>query len=76
MLEEESAAPSDLSGAPTSSDGTSEAAELEQKMPVPAPVIAQAKTGMDDDGEVESHTAAHERGSGDAPSAKNAGAGG
>ncbi|KAE9023033.1 hypothetical protein PF005_g5225 [Phytophthora fragariae] len=57
-------------------DADSEAAELEQKMPVPAPVIAQAKTSMDDGGEVESHAAARERGSGDAPGAKNAGAGG
>ncbi|GMF57552.1 unnamed protein product [Phytophthora fragariaefolia] len=45
-------------------------------MPVPAPVIAQANTGMDDDVEVERHAGARERGSGDAPSTKNAGAGG
>ncbi|KAE9047516.1 hypothetical protein PR002_g990 [Phytophthora rubi] len=55
-------------------DAASEAAELEQKMPVPVPVIAQAKTSMDDGGEVESHAAARERGSGDTPGAKNGGA--
>ncbi|KAG6620838.1 Integrase catalytic core protein [Phytophthora cinnamomi] len=57
-------------------DAASEAADLEQNMPVPAPDVAQAKTGMDVGGEVESHAAARERGSGDAPDAKNAGAGG
>ncbi|GMF45975.1 unnamed protein product [Phytophthora fragariaefolia] len=57
-------------------DAASEAAELEQKMPVPAPDVAQAKIGMGDSGEAESHVAARERGSGDAPDAKNAGAGG
>ncbi|GMF45369.1 unnamed protein product [Phytophthora fragariaefolia] len=57
-------------------DAASKAAELEQKMPVPAPDVAQAKIGMGDGGEAESHVAARERGSGDAPDAKNASAGG
>lgn len=54
----------------------SEAAELEQEMPVPAPDVAQAKTGMSHAGEAEKLAAAFERGSSHAPDVTNAGAGG
>ncbi|POM69501.1 Hypothetical protein PHPALM_14202 [Phytophthora palmivora] len=57
-------------------DAASEAVELEQKNLVPMLADAQAKTGTDDGGEVESHTAAPERGSGDVPDTEDAGVGG
>ncbi|POM80123.1 Mitochondrial Carrier (MC) Family, partial [Phytophthora palmivora] len=47
-------------------DAASEAAELEQKTPVPAADVAQVKIGMDDGDEVESHAAARERGKSEA----------
>ncbi|OWZ07795.1 hypothetical protein PHMEG_00019775 [Phytophthora megakarya] len=56
-------------------DAASEAAELEQKIPVPVPVNAEAKPSMNDGHEVESHTAARETGSDNAPGGNDAGNG-